>query len=49
MSLKSNILSLQIILKNEAKYEDCVTILDLTVALPHINQNGQGKNGKVYA
>ena len=43
MARKSHILPLQIILKNEAKYEDCVAILDQTVALLHIQQNAQGK------
>ena len=42
MSRKSDILPLQIILKNEAKYEDCVSILDQTVALLHAQHDAQG-------
>ena len=32
MSQKSSILPLELILKNEAEYEDCVSILDATMA-----------------
>ena len=35
MSQKSSILPLELILKNKAKYEDCVSILDATMAQTH--------------
>ena len=44
MGRKSHILPLKIILKNEAKYEDCVHILDETEALMHAylpNEDGK--------
>ena len=43
MSQKSSILPLELILKNEAKYEDCVSILDATMAQIHGFHQPPGK------